>query len=139
MKKPIAILLAFFMLFSSVGFAMNTHFCGGKLVKSSFSLGIHNPDCGMGNLDATCEHKQSKDEKFQSEGCCKNMHQVVEMDDGIELQLDTEKLYPNFLIAFTYAFMASLVLKEEINVCYSEFSPPLPDKDIQVLFQTFLI
>ena len=124
------------MLFSNIGFSINTHFCGGKAVKTSFTLGLHNPDCGM---DMECEKVPSKEYQFAQKPCCENQHQVIQLDENLKIKSSTINTNPVFFVAFVHTFVRPLFFADQKLVHYTDYSPPLPDKDVQVLFQTFLI
>jgi hypothetical protein len=127
------------MLVSNVGFAMNTHFCGGKAVKSSFTLGLHNPDCGMLNMDKPCEALSISETQVKSKPCCENQHQLLHLDDNGDLPSTNISLNPTFLKAFVQAFLQPITLVEQTSTRSTDFLHPLPDKDLKVLFQSFLI
>jgi hypothetical protein len=139
LKKAIAISLALLMLASSVGFSMNTHFCGGKAVKTSFSIGLHNPDCGMANMDEVCEFKPLSEDQLEPKPCCENQHQVLHLDENAKVSSASIGLNPVFFIAFVHVLLEPNIFADQAFVHYTHYTPPIPDKDIQVLFQAFLI
>jgi len=61
-RKPVSLLLAFFLLVSNVGFAFNVHYCGGEIasitIKTTFSS-----EKPVKNCCAVVEEKSD---------CCKN-------------------------------------------------------------------
>lgn len=127
------------MLISSIGFSFNTHFCGGEAVKKSFSLGLHNPDCGMAIMEVECEKAPSKEDQLTKKPCCENQHQVIQLDKNAKIQSTTINANPIFVVAFIHAFIQPIFYADQKLVHHTDYSPLIPDKDIQVLFQTFLI
>ncbi|UZR98916.1 HYC_CC_PP family protein [Chondrinema litorale] len=139
MKKAISILLSLLTLISNVGLSIDTHLCGGKAVKNSVSIGLHDLDCGMSGMDKDCELQYSSGKRLKSKTCCENQHQVLDMDDNVEIATAYQIINPIFLIAFVHTFVQPLFLKVAALIHNSYYSPPLRKRDIQVLFQTFLI
>lgn len=128
------------MLASNMGFSMNIHFCGGRAVKTSFTLGLHNLDCGMAMMEEGCDAEPtSNDTQVKAKPCCENQHRILQLDENADIKSATVNTNTVFLVAFFQAFIQALVFADQKLVHNSDYSPPLPDKDIQVLFQTFLI
>ncbi len=120
-----------------MGFAMNTHYCGGRAVESSLSIGIEHLDCGMPaekKKKSNCE-----DEQLDKQSCCKNLHQVMEVDENQDTVFPVFNLNQTLLISFVYSFVFNFLNKEGKHVSVFPYPPPLLEKDSQVLFQTFLI
>lgn len=139
MKRIISISLGLLMLVSNVGFTMNTHFCGGEAVETSFSIGLHNPDCGMPDMDRDCETIPYTEEQIKSKPCCENQHQLLHLDENADVQATSVEFNPVFFVAFIHSFVQPVLFADQSLVDNTYHSPPIPDKDIQVLFQTFLI
>lgn len=98
MKRIISISLGLLMLVSNVGFTMNTHFCGGEAVETSFSIGLHNPDCGMPDMDRDCETIPYTEEQIKSKPCCENQHQLLHLDENADVQATSVEFNPVFLL-----------------------------------------
>lgn len=118
---------------------MNTHFCWGRAVKTSLSIGLHNLDCGMATMDQKCGSDHSGEGQIQQKPCCENQHQVFKMDDTVDVKPITTVVYPTFFTAFIHTFVQPLFFEGEAVTHSSYHPPPIPDKDFQVLFQVFLI
>lgn len=128
------------MLVSNVVFSLNTHYCGGKAVKTSFSIGLHNPDCGMAETEPGCgEIPAQQGNEINQKPCCENTHQVIQMDEDADISSSKVSINPAFVIAFTHAFVHALLYADPTLVHNTDYVPPIPDRDIQVLFQSFLI
>jgi len=135
----ISISLIVLLLASNVGFSLNTHFCGGQAVKSSFTLGLHQPDCGMADMDRECQSDRGDQEQVQNTPCCENEHQILQLDENVDLPTAPTMVNPIFISAFVYAFVQPPIFTEKDQV-HSLYYPPLvPDRDTQALFQTYLI
>jgi hypothetical protein len=134
MKQPFikitTLALSFLVLFSTLSFTVEKHFCGEFLMDVSY-LGDAT-DCGM-NMEklATASKK----------GCCKDeVHQIKGQDELQQFSFqdfDLEK--QQFVVAFLQSYQSLFVEKTTTKVGYKDFSPPDIPLDYQVLFQTFLI
>jgi hypothetical protein len=118
---------------------MNTHFCGGKAVKTTFSLGLGNPNCGMEDMSKDCENLPSEQEQVSTKPCCENHHQVLQTDDTAKTQQISHGVNPVFFAALVRTIILPAIFSDKGQNTYAEYSPPLPERDVQVLFQTFLI
>lgn len=130
-----AISLALLVLLSNIGLAINTHFCGGEAIETTFSLGLRNPDC---NMMQSCEKKTSEDDQFETMPCCNNQHQVIETDEMAKTQAQSS-FNPAVFTVLTQILRQPLLIVDEGQTQHSEYPPPFFERDIQVLFQTFLI
>lgn len=139
MKRAFAISLAILMLTFNLGFSLNTHFCGGEPVKTSFTLGLHNPDCGMAKMEKKCGDMPANADQLSEKPCCENQHQMLQLDEDLKIQSSKTSINPVFVIAFVQVFAQQFSFVDQTFVPFIDYSPPLPDKNIQVLFQTFLI
>jgi len=138
-KKIIAISLALLMLVSNIGFSMNTHFCGGKAVETSFSIGLHNPSCGMEEMNGECETAPSPQGHIKATPCCANEHLVLQLDDDVDICAPAVSSSLVFFTAFVHAFVHPLIDLEQTADHSPYYLPPISEKDVQVLLQTFLI
>lgn len=140
MKKITAILFALLILFSSMGFSMNTHVCKGEAVKTSMSVGFHKLSCEMPMMATNIETPDTG-KRIHSKPCCKNIHFDLKLKDEFQTESSLDHISPVFLLAFTHVFVEPIFFvssKKEV-ADYTLYIPPIPDKNIQVLFQTFLI
>lgn len=134
MKKLLSILLAFVFFISSTGFTISSHKCGGKIHKQNINLTAEILNCGMEESDS-----DSCTDKNTLESCCKNEFQNFKITDDYqridcETSLDSKQLITNSQHTnYTNKYERKLTVKHLI------YSPPLPDNDIPILIQSFLI
>lgn len=147
--RLVALMMAFLMFFSSAGFAMDMHYCGGELKSVSFFGKAKNCHEMAGESDATmknCPHhkKMIADKKSCSEdkNCCSNKTLHFQSDQDHQLQTAdfvVTKQLKQFVIAYVSVFLGGdFDLKWEVTP-YAHYKPPLIRKDIPVLHQTFLL
>jgi|TARA_B110001454_G_scaffold39154_1_gene38560 hypothetical protein len=123
-------LLAFLVLFSTLSFTVESHYCGGFLMDISI-VGEAN-DCGM-----KVEQKMAK-EKIN---CCKD--EVIITDGQDELHpasfgtLNFEK--QQFLTTFYSSYLNLLKEESSRNIIYKAFHRPVIPINYQIKYQSFLI
>ncbi|MEX0812972.1 MAG: hypothetical protein WD048_12205 [Chitinophagales bacterium] len=138
MQKVISIFFTLLLLLSNISLTMATHYCAGFVVKSQLMLGKGDLDCGMHKVKEECPFHSDTKERINKVPCCENEYLTVELKEDFNQTI--QKL--NFDIDFVQAFAQSKSEKyfpELIFPQYGNYYPPPLDKDIQVLFQTFLI
>jgi len=134
MKNVTSILLTVLLLMSSAGVTYGQHYCGGKVVADALMLGEKHLSCGGYELPVKDTNGMEKS------GCCENKyHQVVTDDDFFSSTFAIE-FQKTFLAAFVPVFILQepIAYSSKIN-SFSEYLPPPLEKDIPVLYQTFLI
>ena len=65
-----------------MGWAVNTHFCGGHAVKTRLSIGFKHLGCGMENVKVSCESGLMQNAQFSETPCCEDQYQQLEVDDN---------------------------------------------------------
>jgi hypothetical protein len=133
MKKILSILLAVVFFITSTGFTISSHKCGGKVHKQNINLTAENLNCGM----EESEKDSCTDNEIQG-NCCQNEFQNFKITDDYQ-RIDFGSSFEiQHLIAFTYT-LTELVLENKTYAKHLIYTPPLPDEDIPVLIQSFLI
>lgn len=128
------------LLFSATGIAYGQHFCGEHLVKTMITFSKASLDCGM-DMEETplsCELGIEKTSIHEND-CCDNQLHQVQTDDNFSGSQFAFDFHKNFIAVFASVF----VLKHFKTVASSPeiaryFPPPL-GKDVQLLYQVFLI
>lgn len=139
MKKLISIFLSLLMLASSMGLAVNTHYCGGEAMSSQLTLGQVHTNCGMENMGKSCTNKDITS-LSQSNSCCQDEYISLDTDDATDHKVVVEQVNPEFVLALTFSFLGiDPFFQDTNNLTYRDYSPPLYQQDRQVLFQSFLI
>ena len=122
--------LSLLVLFSTVSFTVEKHYCGDFLMDVSF-LGDAD-DCGM-DMEKVVSAKKK--------GCCKDeVHQIEGQDELQQFSFedfDLEK--QQFVVAFVHTYQALFIEKSTKKDFYKDFSPPDFPKDYQSLFQVYTI
>jgi hypothetical protein len=136
MKSTVSLILALFLLFSTVGMAKTTHWCMGHAMDSAIGFGEKHLDCGM-ELPADQENEATPEDPSS---CCENKTQHLQVDDDFQVsQLDFQ-LNPTFTLPFIQVFVFGLDFFAVSAIDFpAESSPDPPKRDFQLLYQTFLI
>lgn len=129
LQKSGSLVMALLVLFSTMSFTVDKHFCGTYLVDQAvFSKA---KDCGM-------EHP-SEGEMITDDGCSDQQISVQGQDDLKVSFNDLDLSQQVFLSTFTYSYIGLFQELPQQLIPFSDYSPPLLVRDIQVLHETFLI
>jgi len=136
MKSTVSLILALFLLFSTVGMAKTTHWCMGHAMDSAIGFGEKHLDCGM-ELPADQENEATPEDPSS---CCENKTQHLQVDDDFQVsQLDFQ-VNPSFTLPFIQVFVVGFDFFAASAIHFpAESSPDPPKRDFQLLYQTFLI
>lgn len=140
-QKTISIFLSLLLLSSATGIAYGQHFCGGHLAKSMIAFSEAALDCGMEMKKPapTCEHETSEKTSLHKNDCCDNQLHQVETDDYFTGSGYAFTFHKDFIAAFVSVFVLRQIEHVSTTPEILRYFPPPLDKDIQVLYQVFLI
>ncbi|MBC3757962.1 hypothetical protein H7U19_06075 [Hyunsoonleella sp. SJ7] len=126
--KLFSVALSFLVLFSTVSFTIEKHYCGDVLVDASVFAEAEK--CGMEAMAMA-----------QKKSCCKDEVDIVEGQDELKITLfeDLEIEQQQFLVAFTQFYINLFESLPRQVIPHKDYSPPNLVHDIQVLDQVFLI
>ncbi len=134
LKKIASIVLAIFFLMSSSHLSFATHFCGGKVFKHALLFTPSALGCGMENGKDDCD----KTTKIETD-CCKNQSILISIKDNFQPSLAKISVEQHFIFVNVAALLFSVPTTIQNKISFQDYKPPLPDKDIPILFQSFLI
>lgn len=132
--KTIAIVLATLVLFSTMSFTVDMHFCGDMMV--DYAIGDSATTCGMEHEPShnTCESE------VQDDSCCTDKQIVVEGQDEIKASFDTLSFEQQVFVAtFFYSYINLFEGLDENIIPFKAYNPPFLIRDIQKLHETYLI
>lgn len=121
---------------------IGTHFCGGEAVEKKIILGKADLDCGMSETNEDCHHSELPGKSYASIAstpCCENEYQTIETTDNFIKDCSVPFLNIDFAATFLFAYWNLDLQPKSTQNLYADYSPPLFEKDTQILFQTFLI
>lgn len=122
------------VLFSTMSFTINMHYCGDTLVETAF---FHKAKgCGMEMQKPTTNSDCSVEKK----GCCTEKHITVKGQDELNISFDNLTLnQQQFVATFVYAYVNLFEGYKENKTLFSEYPPPLIIKKLYKLDETYLI
>nr|WP_317042524.1 hypothetical protein [Lacinutrix venerupis] len=129
MHKILSFTMAFVVLFSTLSFTVESHYCGSSLVDTAIFTKAK--VCGE---DITSDAPAMK-------GCCKNEIEVVKGQDNLKLNVfdDLDLSQQLFITSFVYAYTALFESLPKQIIPHKNYSPPNLVFDIQLLDDVFLI
>ena len=129
-QKIASLLMAFVVLLSTMSFTIKKHYCGGFLVDVSV----------FGDVEK-CNMDSGLSKSVIMKNCCKDEIHYIEGQDKLQkenipsLSFEQQKLF----VAFVFSYQSICLDYKKEQSLYKDFSPPDLNRDIQVLYQTFLI
>lgn len=127
------------MLVGNSGFAVVTHYCGGKAVDSKIVIGHGELHCGMPDMKGDCKNESSTENHFKKKPCCENEYQSLDLEDEFQPQVIDSSINLEFVAAFFMTLIGRTYNSENDKAEYLNYFPPLIERDITVLVQSFLI
>ena len=130
--KIISLVMAFVVLFSTMSFAINMHYCGDTLVETA----IFNKakGCGM-----EMENSSTEDCAIKKNNCCSDRQLVVDGQDELQVQVDQISFEQQLFIAsFLYSYNTLFEVLDN-RISYEKYDPPLVIRQLFKLDETYLI
>nr|WP_255573037.1 hypothetical protein [Hanstruepera marina] len=124
--------MALLVLFSTVSFTVEKHYCGDVLVDVSLFAEVQK--CAM-------EAYEMEQSSITKKSCCKDTIDVVQGQDELTVKTfdDLEFEQQVFLTTFSYSYLNLFEDLQEREISHQDYSPPNLVYDIQVRDQAFLI
>lgn len=146
-QRIIALTLAFLMLITSTTFAVDMHYCKGKL-KSVSLLGkaktCHEKAGKEGKSICPYHQKIAQDtdsNKITKKDCCENKTTVVKSDHDrtkVDLPVPTIQQLQQFVIAYTLVFYTEITTDKQ-SIQEFSYQSPIISRDIYALSEAFLL
>ena len=128
-----ALVMALVVLFSTLSFTVNMHYCGDSLVETAVFQKAKG--CGM-----DMEKPSSEGCAITKKNCCNNEQLVVKGQDELQLQIDKIVFEQHtFIAAFIYAYNKLLEDLDKDNTSYEVYKPPLVIRQLYKLDESYLI
>ena len=128
--------MALMVLFSTLSFTVDMHYCGDQLVDYSFFEAADR--CSMATSPSASPGENSI---MQMEmDCCTDLEIVMEGRDDLKISIDNLTFEQQiFVSTFFYSYINLFKGVDKNTNSFKEYSPPPLIRDIQILDQTFLI
>jgi hypothetical protein len=131
--KILSLAMAFVVLFSTMSFTMNMHYCGDTLVETAI---FHKAKgCGM-----EMEKPSTKDCTVTKKNCCNDEQLVIDGQDELQLQIDKISFEQHLFIAsFVYTYINLFEVIDNNITSYETYKPPLVIRQLYKIDETYLI
>lgn len=130
--KIVSLLLSVLVLFSTMSFTINKHYCGKMLV--DVAINKKAKTCGMEMMAASTECSISK------KSCCQDEHIVILGQDKLKKNLDTSIEFLQVAFAVEKNLFICCAFQETtLFIPANKKDPPERQFDFQLRYQTFLI
>ncbi|WP_343767673.1 HYC_CC_PP family protein [Gangjinia marincola] len=128
-------LLALLVLFSSVSFTVDMHYCGGHLV--DLAINHEAESCSMEQL---FDHPSEGLQALMS-SCCKDKQITMIGEDHEVPSFSAEKDLdvPVHAITHSYLYDATMIRLDQVIPFNAEYPPPLPQRPLFILYESYLI
>jgi hypothetical protein len=137
MKRIIALFLSILMLASTAGVSLATHYCKGKVYKSSICFISGNPlGCGM---EKNTDSGTVNDNFSISSNCCKNHSQTLHVEDSYKTTSNAVNCHALFSMVYIFSYHQFALLVNSTFEKHKSYNPPLLNHDVPVMIQSFLI
>jgi hypothetical protein len=125
--------MAFVVLFSTMSFTLNMHYCGDVLVETAM---FHKAEgCGM-----EMEKPSADGCSITKKNCCNDEQLVVDGQDELQLQVDKISFEQHLFIAsFVYTHVNLFEGLDNNVSSYEAYEPPLVIRQLYKIDETYLI
>lgn len=111
--------MAFVVLFSTMSFTIDMHYCGDILVDAA--LFQEAESCGM-----EMELSSNKECSITKKNCCSNKQLKIEGQNELQLQLDNISFNKQvFITTFMYSYINLFESLDAHVISFEEYKPPL--------------
>jgi len=125
--------MAFVVLFSTMSFTVNMHYCGNTLVETAI---FHQANgCGMEMEKPSTEGCSST-----KKNCCKDKQLSIDGQDDLQLQVDRISFEQQvFIASFVYTYINLFQGLDNNVASYKEYDPPPVIRQLYKIDETYLI
>lgn len=125
--------MAVVVLFSTMSFTVDMHFCGDTLVETAIFQNAEG--CGM-----EIENLSTENCSIIEKNCCSDEQLLVEGQDELQFSIDKISLEQQLFIAsFVHTYIHLFEGNEKETVVFEAYKPPLVVQPIYKLDETYLI
>ena len=132
--KIASFLMATVVLFSTMSFTIDMHYCGDELVDTAI---FNNANaCGMESMGSVI----NDDCNIVKKECCTDVQLTKNSQDAVKYAIDDLTFNQQIIaVSFIYSYINLFEGLEENIIPFQNYLPPLVVDDIQLLDESFLI
>ncbi|MBT8324678.1 MAG: hypothetical protein KJO22_02255 [Bacteroidia bacterium] len=125
--------MVFVVLFSTMSFTVNMHYCGGALVETAIFQKAKG--CGM-----EMEKPSTEGCSITKKNCCEDKQLAIKGQDELQLKVDKITFEQHvFIASFDYTYVNLFEGLENKRSSYEKYEPPLVIRRIYKIDETYLI
>ncbi len=125
--------MAFVVLFSTMSFTLNMHYCGDTLVETAVFQKAKG--CGM-----EMQNPSTEGCAIIKKNCCNDEQLVVDGQDELQLLVDKISFEQQvFIASFVYTYINLFEGLDNNVSSYEEYKPPLVIRQLYKIDETYLI
>jgi len=135
----IAVLLAFLVGITAVGFSIDLHFCKGDM--KSLAIWGKAKSCHQSTAQQCPNHATAVMDADEENNCCNNESLFIQSNDDQQISQDqviSEQDAQDYELPLATADY-TLYIQVYNDADFQHYKPPLISKDLPVLFASFLI
>ena len=128
-----SMIMAFVVLFSTMSFTLDMHYCGDMLVDTAL---FHKAKgCGM-----EMDKPSTEGCAITKKNCCNDEQLVVDGQDELQLSVDKISFEQQvFITSFVYTYINLFEFIDKNVSSYKQYKPPLVIRQIFKIDETYLI
>ena len=136
LHKILALILALAVLFSTLSFTVEKHVCMGEVTDVSYfdkveSCGMERSECG----DTETDHDLAK-----RQNCCDTLQELIPGEPAEQQAIQGLEIQDfDYIVSYISTYLFEYEQLDEISLIEFGPDPPLVERDIQTLYQIFLI
>ena len=131
--KILSLSMALVVLFSTMSFTVNMHYCGDNLVETAIFKKAKG--CGM-----EMQSPSTKDCSITKKNCCSDKQVLLDGQDELKLNFDTLSFeQEQFIASFVYTYINLFEGLDKNVSSYEEYKSPLVVRQIFKIDETYLI
>ena len=136
LRQIVSVTMALLVLFSTMSFTVDMHYCGDHLVDFGFFKNAENCAMKASNSNSAGEDSLMKMEM----DCCTDLEIVQVGQDDLKISFDQLTFeQQTFVSVFLYTYVNLFEGIDNKIIPFKEYSPPPLIRDVQILDQIFLI
>ena len=131
--KILATVMAFVVLFSTMSFTIDMHFCGDTLVATSMFQKA--TGCGM-----EMEKPAAEGCAIVKSNCCNDKQMIIDGQDEMQLSITTIPFEQQvFITSFIYTYVQLFESSDTAVSFHQAYNEPLVSRQLYKLAETYLI
>ena len=131
--KIASFLMAVVVLFSTMSFTIDMHYCGDTLVDTAIFSKVHT--CGM-----EMQKFNTKECSVKKKNCCSDEQIVIDGQDELKSAFSSLSIDQQlFATSFVYAYINLFEGLDKNIISYRDYTPPLVEKTIYKLDESYII